>query len=189
MECDFVFEDDFQTLAECNDNDNPYVVIPYCVTKIGAKCFVSDQSLIFMNIPGRIKVIGDAAFCNCKELRSVVIEDGFYANREIRPGAFSYCEKLENVSIGKGIRKIGFEVFNECYTLRNVSLPEGLEVIEDYAFQCCGIKCIVISETVKSIGEGIFSGCEHLQVVMMPSGFDIDSVFYGLDELPKIITY
>lgn len=56
MECDFVFEDDFQTLAECNDNDNPYVVIPYCVTKIGAKCFVSDQSLVFMNIPGKIKV-------------------------------------------------------------------------------------------------------------------------------------
>lgn len=189
MECDFVFDDDFQTLSECNDNEDPYVIIPDCVTKIGAKCFVSDQSLVFMKIPGKIKVIGDAAFCNCKELLSVVIEDGFFEKREVRPGAFAGCIKLENVSIGKGVKKIGFEAFNECLSLRNISLPEGLEIIEDAAFSECAIKSIVIPSTVKNIGEGIFIGCEQLQVVLMPSGFDIDSVFYGVDVIPKILTY
>lgn len=189
MACDFVFDDDFQALTECNDNDNSYVTIPYCVTKIGAKCFVSDQSLEFIKIPGKIKVIGDAAFCNCLKLLSVVIEDGYYNEREIRPGAFCLCEKLESVSIGKGIIKIGVEAFNECFSLCNISLPEGLEIIEDHAFSGCAIKSIVIPSTVKIIGEGIFSGCEHLQVVLMPSGFDVHSVFYGIDAIPKIITY
>ena len=41
--------------------------------------------------------------------------------------AFFYCEKLESVSIGKGVESIGNEAFSYCYRLASVTFknPDG----------------------------------------------------------------
>lgn len=61
--------------------------------------------------------------------------------------AFNTCKKLEEVKLGKGLKKTGLLSFNFCNELRSVTFPEGMEEMTE----CC------------------FAGCEKLGEVYIPA--------------------
>ena len=51
--------------------------------------------------------------------------------------AFSMCDNLVEVNLGKGLKKIGYMSFNLCNELLSISFPEGMEEMTDVCFGGC----------------------------------------------------
>ncbi len=127
-------------------------------------------------------VIGEGAFNECKQLKSIVIGDNvtignsaFLLSRDqnmIKPGqgnydpefiadrfySLQYTSPLTYLSIGKNVN-IGEAAFMGAAKLESVKLGEGA-IIGDRAFyNNCSLKSIDLSK-VKSVGELAFSGDE-----------------------------
>ena len=93
-----------------------------------------------MTIPNSVISIGDAAFMDCSNLKSL--------------------------RIGKGVTEIGEGAFSQCGNLDYIYLPKGLTAIGKRAFYgCLKLKYITIPETVTSLGRGSFGNCDNLVYV------------------------
>lgn len=86
-----------------------------------------------------------------------------YKITEIADGAFSGNSYVRNLTIAKGLEKIGKNAFNGCINLGSAILPEGINFIGDYAFAACtSLFSINIGKSVKYIGKDIFINCTNL---------------------------
>lgn len=128
-------------------------VIPSGVTAIGKNVFTR-YDITGVTIPEGVKYIGQYAFWECKELKSVSFPKTL---EQIDGTAFSDCEKLESVNFNKGLKIIGDNAFADCTALTLALLPEGLE----------------------ELGECAFEYCENISQVNIPSSVvKADNVFY-----------
>lgn len=92
------------------------------------------------NIPEDITSIGECAFRNVRNLRSVVLSDN--------------------------VTTIGKEAFNGCKEMVELVLPEELEKIDDYTFQDCdSLLSLTLPASVNTIGLRAFANCSHLESV------------------------
>lgn len=116
----------------------------------------------------RVTRIGDRAFYNNKDIKSVAIPKGVKA---IGKEAFSRCVNMNGVTIPEGVKEIGEAAFSECGNLSSVTLPDSLTAIGDFAFQdCTGMRKIRIPGSVKTISFCAFSGCGKLNSVTIGEG-------------------
>jgi len=79
--------------------------------------------------------------------------------KAVAASAFADAEHLENVIIGKGVRKIGNSAFERCPSLKRVAITGEIEQIGKYAFKdCINLeKMILLSGLVPEIEPGIFN--------------------------------
>ena len=70
-----------------------------------------------------VVAIGDRAFQNRTDLRTVMIPDSV---TRINIGAFSGCINLANITLSKKIEKIGENAFYNCDSLQSVEIPKCL---------------------------------------------------------------
>ena len=117
---------------------------------------VADSILTVADIKPGTRVIAESAFASCSDLEELVIPYGVthigqsaFDNTAISyvaipdsvvylgSGAFSLCENLESVSIGKGLKTIETDMFSDCIMLSEIIIPESIEMIGEYAFSCC----------------------------------------------------
>ena len=141
------------------------LVIPKETEKIGNHWFCTSD-IETVKISASVREICVDAFCNCRNLRSVVFAPGSRLEKmgsgtfcgteirkivipesvtEIQEGAFWMCENLREVIFKKGskLRTIGKDVFGWCISLEKIILPEQLSSIEHCAFfECEGLKNI-----------------------------------------------
>ncbi len=76
------------------------------------------------------------------------------------------CGRLEGVSVGSGVKKLGFQCFMKCPNLKNVALGSGLEHIGINAFYACtSLASIDIPSNVKRISHAAFANCSALENV------------------------
>ena len=129
-----------------------------------------------VNIPANM-VVGEGAFCECKDLTSVVIGDGAvlgtgafmlsrennFANELIRdPNSeqkvyyYEYTSKLTSLTIGKNV-VIGDSAFMGAAKLVSVTLGNGATLGDQAFYNAPSLKNIDLSK-VKSIGARAFSG-------------------------------
>lgn len=87
-------------------------------------------------IPKGVTKIGERAFWDCKELRSLTIPEGV---EEIGPFAFLCCTQLSWVSF-----------------------PDSLKAIKCYAFENSNVSSITIPANVREIGDNAFGFCRSL---------------------------
>ncbi len=118
------------------------------------------------NIPNSITTIGDEAFRDCLNLKSIEIPNSVIA---IGDAAFLYCSNLTNAIIGNSVTSIGNLAFNACRSLTNIIIPNSVTHIGDAAFQYCGLKDVIISNSLTSIGECTFQCCDSLKEVIIPN--------------------
>ncbi len=119
------------------------------------------------DIPEGIREIGDAAFCICRNLKSVGIPSSV---KRIGDNAFNQCRSLVSAAIPEGA-EIGDFLFIACSSLESVTLPEGLERITIGMFEwCTSLKAVEIPTTVKVIDDFAFVGCESLESITIPDG-------------------
>ena len=102
-------------------------------------------------IPNSVISIDDAAFYNCKELKSVTIGNSV---KSIGKYAFENCEELTSVTIPNSVTSIGEEAFYGCSGLTSINIPESVKFIGDGAFRSWNIKLPEETiETIKKINE------------------------------------
>ena len=89
---------------------------------------------------GSVTAIGECAFADCIELRTITIPEGIIS---IGDGAFELCSNLTEIVIPNSVKSIGNYAFAECVTLKSV----------------------LITEKVTSIGAGAFQNCFFLRVI------------------------
>lgn len=103
------------------DSSNPY----FC--DIDGVLFSKDKTILYQYpagkedlaylIPNFVTNIRELAFCNCSNLRSIIISDSVITIEEC---AFLGCSSLREVTIPNSVVGIGDKAFSLCYSLTNV---------------------------------------------------------------------
>ena len=96
---------------------------------------------------------------------------------------------LTQITLPKGLTKIGLQAFNYCTNLTQITLPEGLVVIQLGAFSgCTNLTQINLPEGITEIGKAAFSGCTNLTEITLPKGIMeiVDWTFHGCTSLKQI---
>lgn len=121
--------------------------------RIDSSAFYGCSNLTSIKIPKSVTSIGDLAFSDCSNLKTVMFEDGIQ------------------------LRSIGNNAFYECRSLTSITIPRGVTSIGDKAFYgCSSLSRIFIPSSVTSVGRSAFKGCTILYIyceaATRPSGWD-----------------
>lgn len=124
----------------------------------------------------------------------LIIDDSVIS---IPPGAFLLSPKLEKVTFGKKIKKIGSASFSECPSLKEIIIPNTVVYVADEAFRndigltkiqfsgnqteitpqtcakCINLKEVIIPNTITLIDNGAFKDCVSLTNINIPDSVEI----------------
>ena len=133
-------------------------------------------------IPSEVVEIGESAFSDCKNLKSVQFEENSKL-KYIRKEAFCGTA-LTEIVIQKNVIEIGDGSFANCNKLKDLLFEENLDPdpvqveIGSMAFSKTRLASISFPKNVSYIGSGAFSGIsEHLEIKFDP----IDPPSLGID--------
>ena len=159
---------------ECRSLENIY--LPESLEKIGTNAFFSCRKLKSINIPKNVSKIGVGAFDYCESLESITVDENnptYDSRGNCNAIIESSIDKLitgcKNTIIPNDIKIIGALSFARTSSangiLSNLIIPESVEVIEQSAFQGCGLINIYIPKNVSKIETGAFVYCESLESI------------------------
>ena len=179
--------------VECYELES--IDLPDSLTEIGEFCFGACFSLENVILPKNLKSIdnfafvgcgikelvipasvtelpesdesGSSAFCDCKNLKSVIFEGG---NTPVASNMFQGCTKLSNVTLAEGLEDIDNHAFQDCVSLKHIELPSTLKDIWSDAFSGSGLTSIVLPEGMERISGGAFYNCADLKSIYIPEG-------------------
>ena len=95
--------------------------------------------------------------------------------KKINEDLFSYCDKLQHVSIPESVTKIGGDAFYNCAALTEIELPKNLKKLGGSAFACSGLVRVELPEGLTATGECAFRGCAALTEVVLPNSLTMIS--------------
>lgn len=127
--------------------------------------FCSDTSFTF---PNGLTSIGEAAFKDCRGVKSIVFSDNITS---MGAHAFEGCSALTEVTLPKKLGSIPQYAFAECRSLVLVSFGDGNQTtgIESWAFKgCYSLGSIEFSPYVQKIASYAFENCSKLVRVEVP---------------------
>lgn len=123
------------------------------------------------------------ANCAPKSVASLTLGAGL---KEIGWGAFSSLEALTTVTIPPATEKIGEDAFSGCTNLATVTLSEGLLEIGSRAFDSTAVTALAIPKSVTKIADYAFNNCERLASITVAadsSAYKSDNgVLYSIGE-------
>lgn len=137
----------------------PNIEIDNAITEIDSMAFQNYgvESIHFFE--SNIIKIGDRAFENCKQLKSISYQYKIPLNND------AYMENEYN-SLPNTIKEIGEGAFCGCTSLDEIKLPYGIKKIPNYLFKDCrSLFKVEIPETVTLIGIGAFQDCKQLSKI------------------------
>lgn len=121
-------------------------------------------------MPDTILILGESAFRECKNLRSVTLSNKLC---EIGAYAFTDCSALENILMPGEMRypdcsdgSIGIGAFEGCSSLREITIPAGIRVIPANAFRgCLALEAVTFPRSLRAIQSSAFEGCAKLRTI------------------------
>jgi hypothetical protein len=132
------------------------VELPGGIRMIGRKAFSFCRFLKSIDVPSTVTEIGELAFDSCHHLDDIVLPGGLV---KLGEGAFYNCISLQTIHIPPLIQTIEARTFLGCTSLTEVILPLGLQEIKKYAFQSCeALLSIDFPSSLRVIGELAFDG-------------------------------
>ncbi len=102
-----------------------------------------------------------------KKQKEYIIPDSV---TDIAWNAFSHCNGLTKLTIGKGITVIDFPMLFHCDSIEAVILPDTLTKLDGGAFKYSGLKHIDIPDSVTYLGCEAMTACERLETVNIGKG-------------------
>lgn len=128
--CNCVFSGgkiDFEDTAWFRDHCGDFVIIGDTLLEYRG----TDTQI---TVPDRVRFIADEAFDSCKQLESVILQNGV---TDIGNYAFAECSSLKTVSLPDTLRYIDSFAFSNCTALEKITIPKGVIHIETNAFYGC----------------------------------------------------
>lgn len=191
----------------------PELVIPaehrsLPVTEIGSSAFKGSKLITSVSIPSSIKLVGNKAFNDCKNLQYNEYENGSYLGNEDNPymvfvkvndsslttftlndqTKFIYNDAFRNykfteLTLPEGILQIGNYAFSGCSELTSLVIPEGVTYIGESAFEkCTKLENLSIPNSVTTVKGNVFTDCNALQYT------ECDNAYYlGNSDNPYVI--
>ena len=105
---------------------------------------------------------------------SIDVDGCEYAVTSIGDAAFLDCVNLRSVTIGSNVVNIGSSAFNNCMNLTSLVIPDGVTTIGSYAFcGCRNVETLYISNAIESIGSYAFADCNRVLEIKMGSNYAI----------------
>ena len=155
----YTCDKDGKTLAGTKD-----LVIPSGTKQINTGAFTGG-SFKTVKIPGSVKIIGEQAFQNCRDLVSAEIANGV---ETIHYGAFAGTN-LAKVTLPESVKNIGGSVFANCQNLESASFGSKIEDLPTYTFKgCTSLTSVKLPSKLKVVGGGAFSDCTSLASINLP---------------------
>lgn len=158
------------------------IILPENLEEIGLHA-LSETHIEMITIPPSVLTIGERAFDDCKQLRTVV----FSSNARLRTiageetaysgGAFSDCEALSAISIPASVEMIGERAFLGCTSLRTITFQPNsrLKTIGRLAFITCPITSIEVPASIERL-ESTFVGCTSLESVRFQANSQLRTI-------------
>ena len=106
------------------------------ITSIGEALFYDMQTLSEVTIPSTITEIRARAFENCRKLKMI----HFAANSQLQAigdWAFYNCHNLRSLTLPEGVTNVGDAAFYGCNYLTEITLPSTMKKVADNAFALC----------------------------------------------------
>lgn len=178
--CGYVLTPTKGLIYELNEEQTAYIVTG--TDKVEQSYVLVAQTYEGLPVVG----IGDGAFSNCQNIKTIVLPKGITA---IGEGAFYDCAGLTKINIPQSVTAIGKLAFYGCVSLSDFSLPSALTEIGDGAFYgCMSLKTVTIPQSITKIPSSAFYGCSGLTGVIIPAGVtDIeDRAFYNCKALASL---
>ena len=141
------------------------VVIPYTVTEIKANAFNGNSTIEEIEIQNKngkgVTKIGEYAFANCSNLKSIVIPDSV---TEIGGDTFLNCYSLKDVKLSKNIKEISYQMFYVCRSLEEIVIPDNVTTISAGAFSNCNnLKKISLPASLTTIADNVFGSLTGIE--------------------------
>ena len=185
----------------------------YTVVGVERNAFASSQQITSVSLPPSISFLGEWAFRNCPNLRSVYINCDSLSESY---SAFENCPALDTVVIGKDVRilppylfsnvknikYIDFlaehpvsmrNIFYACLSPAVLSIGEAVPIVPPYL--CCnfmGLRSFVVrgeSPALSEIGECAFLNCFSVGEIVIPSSVTMLSGGSLAHCQPRTITF
>ena len=125
-----------------NDSDVTEVVLPEGITAIEEGAFSCNYQLEYVHLPSTLRTIGEGAFNDCRELKSITIPEGV---TELPRLAFYSCYALAEVKLPGTLTTIGEMAFDHCEALQSIVIPDGVTDIDGSAFEYTHPELTIIS--------------------------------------------
>ena len=151
-------------------------VLPDAVVEIESGVFQGNRALTGITFGKNIQVIGERAFQECTELRTVVFTSGG-VQLDIGVRAFYKCESLRSLDLPAYTKTIGSYAFAEMDSLQRIGLNEGLTTIGDHAFYDDGLlNNVVIPASLAEMGAYAFSSTYGLTTLTFASNSSLTEI-------------
>ncbi len=164
----------------------PHVAIPEGIRVIGEYAFANHKDLLSVDLPSTVTEISSWAFDRCERLGNINLPEGL---ERIGNNAFYACYNLSAIVLPSTVKHLGESAFWGCINLSEVVLPAGLQEISHCAFKMClKLKEVAIPTSVKKVGRWSFSDCESLISLSLPQGLEgvSDHMLSGCKSLSRI---
>lgn len=161
-------------IGDCTDSD---IVIPEkspagdTVTMIAEYAFYGAEDINSIVIAGKTMELDTKAFQSC-EAKKIVITG---CDMVIGENAFSYCEDITEIYISGSNIKVETYAFYDTGKDMSVNIENCTGILDQKAFQACGIAGLTINNSTLELDENVFSYCEDLTTVT----FDNSTVEIG----------
>lgn len=141
------------------------VQVPPSVVEVGASAFEKCYHLQHIDLPG-VTTMGKCAFKYCSGLTS------FTVGRDIKvipQEAFEECKNLQEVRLPSSVTTIAMRAFKNCPKIASVEFSIGLTEVGKEAFEGNkALTAIDLPSALKTIGERAFKNCRGLTHVSLP---------------------
>lgn len=153
-------------IGSCSDTD---IVIPEkspagdTITMIAEYAFYGVEEINSIIIAGKTMELDQKAFQSC-EVEKIVITG---CDLTVGENAFSYCDDVSEVYISNSRLDMEAYAFYDTGKDMGVKIINCTGVLDDKAFQSCGVGELIISGCTLELGENVFSYCEDLATITM----------------------
>lgn len=141
------------------------VILPKGIKSVGDAAFCECLNLRTANLPDGLESIGDYAFCECFNLETVALPSSL---KVLGAYGFAYCESLKELDLSSPELTLGEAALSATGLIR-ADLPEGLEAIPKLLFwDCENLAVVSLPQSLRSIGDQAFVYCRMLRQLDLP---------------------
>lgn len=143
------------TLRKVTFADGIQVIPQYFLSNI--------TTLTKIEIPASAQKIGDHAFADCSNLKTVTFKEPADSKlTTIDTSAFEGCSLMTLFKLPEGVTTINASAFKDCKKISLTDLPTGLITIGNAAFENCTMLRVGELPAITALGTAAFKNCVNL---------------------------